>query len=61
MNTFDKLVTTSELAEVLNVHIATIEKYVREGRIPHYRLDRGNRFNVAEVLEALKYKGNNDE
>jgi excisionase family DNA binding protein len=61
MNDFDKLVSTSELADILGVHFTTVEKYVRDNKIPHYRLDKGNRFNVKDVLESLRYKGDDNE
>lgn len=50
----DRLLTFDETAARLGVHVATLRAWVREGRVPAYRLGRRfARLNWAEVLRAL--------
>lgn len=52
-----KLLTIVELAEALNVERQTVIKLMKQGAIPFLQVSqRIVRFNVNEVLEALKAK-----
>ena len=49
------LVSVGELAALIGVHQQTIYRLVRSGRLPFSRVgDRTLRFNVQEVLDALR-------
>lgn len=47
------LMTTEQIAELVQVHPTTLRDWSRAGRIRHYRFGRVLRFRVAEVLEDL--------
>ena len=50
----NQLLTTRQLAEVLNVTEATVRAWARTGRIPHaFLAGRDYRFSRADVLRAL--------
>jgi excisionase family DNA binding protein len=50
----DQLLTLYEAATRLGVHVATLRQWVRDGRIPAYRLgQRFTRVSWDEVLQAL--------
>ena len=50
----NKLLTTRQLAEVLNVTEATVRAWARSGKIPHaFLAGRDYRFSRADVLKAL--------
>jgi excisionase family DNA binding protein len=53
-----QIMTTREVAEYLNVHILTVQKYAREGKIPAFKIGADWRFHkqyiekwIAEKLE----------
>lgn len=48
-----KYITAKELAEALSLPITWVWLAAREGRIPHIRAGRYQRFNLCEVEEAL--------
>lgn len=59
-----RLLTAAELAEVLNVPVATCWKWGRSGQLPHVRLPGGRafiRFDLAAVERALGGGGGNGE
>ena len=50
----NQLLTTRQLAEVLNVTEATVRAWARSGKIPHaFLAGRDYRFSRADVLRAL--------
>jgi excisionase family DNA binding protein len=51
-----KLLTAEELADVLQVHKATVYEWVKCEAIPYYQSGRFVRFNLHEVLESQKKK-----
>ena len=51
-----KLLTAEELAEVLQVHKATVYEWVKSKAIPYYQSGRFVRFNLQEVLESQRKK-----
>lgn len=54
-NTMNELITLREAAKRLGVHIATLRTWVREGRLPAYRLGaRFTRISWPAVLAALE-------
>lgn len=53
-NVGTQLVTASELAKILNVHVTTIYRMRDDGRIKGYKIKREHRYNIGEVLEAMK-------
>jgi len=52
-----KLLTAEELAEALQVHKATVYEWVKSKAIPYYQSGRFVRFNLQEVLESQRKKG----
>lgn len=50
----EKLLTTKELALLLNLHYHTIYEMVHRNAIPVIRIGGRYRFNKSEVLSALK-------
>lgn len=55
---FGELLSTSDVAKILGVNLNTAQKYVREGKIPSHRLNRGrgSKYYVfkTELLEHLR-------
>jgi len=50
----NQLLTTRQLAEVLNVTEATVRAWARSGKIPHaFLAGRDYRFSRADVLRAM--------
>lgn len=49
-----KLIDVKELADVLNLSPPTVREYAKLGRIPSLRLVGEYRFDLGEVLEALR-------
>ena len=47
------ILTTEQIAELVQVHPTTLRDWSREGRIRHFRFGRVLRFRLAEVLEDL--------
>jgi excisionase family DNA binding protein len=50
----ERLVTASELAEVLGVSPATILNHFEAGKLSGYKIGRAVRFDVEEVLSACR-------
>lgn len=44
-----KLVTVTQLSEMLNIRPKTLYDWVHKGRIPHYKLEGSLRFDFDEV------------
>jgi len=49
----ESMLTTDQLAKALGVHIVTVQRMVKQGRIPAIRVGSDYRFDMAKVLEAL--------
>jgi excisionase family DNA binding protein len=49
----EEIITTSEVAALLKVHVKTIYNLAARGKIPGSRIGRIWRFNRSEVLELL--------
>ena len=49
----ESMLTTDQLAKVLGVHIVTVQRMVKQGRIPAIRVGSDYRFDMTKVLEAL--------
>ena len=49
----ESMLTTEQLAKALGVHIVTVQRMVKQGRIPAIRVGSDYRFNMNKVLEAL--------
>jgi excisionase family DNA binding protein len=58
-NGHGKLLTAEELADVLQVHKATVYAWVKSEAIPYYQSGRFVRFNLQEVLESQRKKKEN--
>jgi len=58
-NPYGKLLTAEDLAEALQVNKATVYEWVKNKSIPYYQSGRFIRFNLSEVLESQKKKGEN--
>lgn len=56
-NNDSRLISAEELAGLLGLPVASIRRYARENRIPHYRLGRLLRFDVGEVRAAIRDRG----
>ena len=51
------LISTSELAERLDVHKITVQRMANDGRIPCIKISSTEyRFKYSDVMEALKLK-----
>ena len=51
------MVSAKRLADMLDVSVRTIRNWQKAGRLPYTKITRGTvRFEVAEVLEALKQR-----
>lgn len=48
------MITADELARRLDLSIETVYRYVRDDRIPYYRVGPILRFDWSEVRDALK-------
>lgn len=53
----NKLITISELAELLNVTTRTIYNMIYKNEIPFIRIGGSYRFDVDEVIEYFKKDG----
>ena len=49
-----KLITRQELAELLQLHVRTLDRYRREGRLSYVRLRGAIRFAAEDVQTFLK-------
>jgi excisionase family DNA binding protein len=47
-------ITKKELAEALRLSIRTIDNLVREQRIPSFKIGASRRFDVTDVIAALR-------
>lgn len=55
----DKLISTTEAADYLGVHINTIRRWIKDGDLPAVRLNRRRfRIRVADLDSMLKGQGN---
>lgn len=54
-----ELVDKYQLAERINLSVPTIERAVKQGRIPSVQAARCRRFIVSEVIEAIRQAGPN--
>ncbi len=50
----NRLVTIDDVAEMLQVSVATVRRLVRSGKIPAVRVGRCLRFDPDEVMVALR-------
>lgn len=53
-----EVMTTQELADALNVSVATIHSHRKDRKIPFFQIGRQYRYCLKEVLQALKQKAN---
>lgn len=53
-NGHSHLLTAEQLADVLQVHKATVYDWVKSKTVPFYQAGRFVRFNLQEVLESQK-------
>jgi excisionase family DNA binding protein len=58
-NGHGKLLTAEELAEALQVNVATIYQWTKSKTIPYYQAGRFIRFNLQEVLESQRKNNEN--
>lgn len=49
----DRPLTAQEAADFLKVHIATIKRWIKEGRIKAVKIDRGWRIRRSEIERIL--------
>ncbi len=52
--TSDSLITAEQLAELLGIPLQSVWRAARLGRIPSYKMGALWRFDLGEVLEALR-------
>lgn len=58
-NTYnEKLMTISQLTEVIQISRTTLWGLTKAGKIPHYKVGRNYRYSLTEVLNSMK--GNNE-
>ncbi len=48
------LVTTNDAAKIIGIHPQTMARWARRGVVPAYIVGRGFRFDLEEVLDALR-------
>ena len=53
--------TTMQVAERFLVSEQSVRRWARSGRIPAYRTGSQFRFDLADVEEALRFHGDDDE
>lgn len=54
IQTLDNLLTRKQLAAKLNIHVITLDKWVKANKIPVLKIGKGTtRFNESEVAAAL--------
>lgn len=51
----EKLLTSKELAEALKGSTKTIRRLIKADKIPYYRVLSMRRFDLDEVLDAIRY------
>ena len=56
MSTLDELLTTDEVAELLNIPRSTVSDYARRGVLPSVKLGRHRRFVRSDVDDAIERK-----
>jgi len=49
----EEILTPSEVATLFKVHVNTVYKLAKEGRIPGYRVGRGWRFSRTDIVKFL--------
>ena len=54
MSTLDELLTTEEVAELLNIPRSTVSDYARRGVLPSIKLGRHRRFVRSDVADAIE-------
>jgi excisionase family DNA binding protein len=54
MSTLDELLTTEEVAELLNIPRSTVSEYARRGVLPSIKLGRHRRFVRSDVSDAIE-------
>ncbi|MGH7843933.1 MAG: helix-turn-helix domain-containing protein [Candidatus Binatia bacterium] len=52
----DEIITPSEVAELLKIHVKTVYRLAEQGAIPGNRVGRSWRFNKQSVLELVAAK-----
>lgn len=53
-----QILTTTDVAKLLNLHVNTLKNWVRDGKLPSFRTIGGHyRIKVDELVVALKEKG----
>jgi len=50
----EKLINAEEMGELLSLPPASVRRLAREGKLVHYRAGRLLRFDLSEVMAALK-------
>ena len=53
----DKLIDAKELGEQIDLPLQSVWRLARLNLIPHYRVGQLLKFNLEEVLDALRVKG----
>lgn len=48
------LLTPEQVADILQVEVATLRRWVTEGRVPFHRIGRKTRFSNADVEAIIK-------
>jgi excisionase family DNA binding protein len=54
MSTLDELLTTDEVAELLNIPRSTVSDYARRGVLPSIKLGRHRRFVRSDIDAAIE-------
>lgn len=51
-----RILTAKEVAEYLNIHLLTVHKYAREGKIPAFKIGTDWRFHKKYIERWIKEK-----
>ena len=59
--TEEKIMQAKEVAEYLHLHLFTVHKFAREGRIPAFKLGNDWRFKKSSLEEWIKKEEKNSK
>lgn len=53
LETYPDVLTVEEVATILRVHVRSVQRWARDGRIASVRIGRSYRFTSTEVLRVM--------
>lgn len=52
----ERVLTKKELAEFLSIHPRTIDYWISQGQVPHYKLGKSVRFKLSDISVFMESK-----